>query len=157
MIVRSGKSATTPTERGVAGAAAQADAPRGRQSIAPRANAATVARSAPSSKRVLLGFTDLRDRTDEREIDQVSKWLLTFALGLIVLGSIFAMLHWFNVLPPLPASANLTPNGYVISRMIPNMGLGSTMVQRENFLVVSSLAKTHVAVSPKMGPNSSLT
>jgi hypothetical protein len=39
------------------------------------------------------------------ETDYVSGWILTWAIGMIVLGTAFAVLDWCDLLPPLPAAA----------------------------------------------------
>jgi hypothetical protein len=45
--------------------------------------------------------------TDKRDIgrDHVSAWILRLAVGMIVLGLVFAVLDRFELLPPLPAAA----------------------------------------------------
>jgi hypothetical protein len=50
---------------------------------------------------------------DERQIgierdetDYVSGWILNLAIGMIVLGTAFAVLDWCDLLPPLPATAD---------------------------------------------------
>jgi hypothetical protein len=39
------------------------------------------------------------------ETDYVSGWILTLAIGMIVLGTVFAVLDLCDLLPPLPAAA----------------------------------------------------
>jgi hypothetical protein len=39
------------------------------------------------------------------ETDYVSGWLLTLAIGMIVLGTVFAVLDWCDLLPSLPGAA----------------------------------------------------
>jgi hypothetical protein len=39
------------------------------------------------------------------ETDYVSGWILSLAIGMIVLGTVFAVLDWCDLLPPLPAAA----------------------------------------------------
>jgi len=39
------------------------------------------------------------------ETDYVSAWILALAVGMIVLGTMFAVLDWCDLLPPLPAAA----------------------------------------------------
>jgi hypothetical protein len=46
---------------------------------------------------------------DQREIgldemDHVSAWILRLAVGMMVLGAVFATLDWYELLPPSPAS-----------------------------------------------------
>jgi hypothetical protein len=48
-------------------------------------------------------------RFDQREIgldemDHVSAWILRLAVGMMVLGAVFATLDWYELLPPSPAS-----------------------------------------------------
>ena len=38
------------------------------------------------------------------ETDYVSGWILSLAIGMIVLGTVFAVLDWCDLLPPLPAA-----------------------------------------------------
>jgi hypothetical protein len=53
-----------------------------------------------------MEFTDERDRGLERdETDYVSEWILSLAIGMIVLGTAFAVLDWCDLLPPLPTAA----------------------------------------------------
>jgi hypothetical protein len=51
-----------------------------------------------------MRFTDRRD-IDLDEIDHVSAWLLRLAVGMMVLGAVFAVLDRVHLLPPLPAVA----------------------------------------------------
>jgi hypothetical protein len=39
------------------------------------------------------------------ETDYVSGWILSLAIGMIVLGTVFAVLDWCDLLPRLPAAA----------------------------------------------------
>jgi hypothetical protein len=39
------------------------------------------------------------------ETDYVSAWILAVAIGMIVLGTVFAVLDRYDLLPPLPAAA----------------------------------------------------
>jgi len=39
------------------------------------------------------------------ETDYVSGWILALAMGMIVLGTVFAVLDGYDLLPPLPAAA----------------------------------------------------
>ena len=39
------------------------------------------------------------------EMDYVSRWILSLAIGMIVLGTVFAVLDLYDLLPPLPAAA----------------------------------------------------
>jgi hypothetical protein len=53
-----------------------------------------------------MEFTDERDIGLERdETDYVSAWILALAVGMIVLGTVFAVLDLCDLLPPLPAAA----------------------------------------------------
>jgi hypothetical protein len=45
-----------------------------------------------------MGSTDKRD-IDLGEFDHVSAWILRLAVGMIVLGSVFAVLDWYHLLP----------------------------------------------------------
>jgi hypothetical protein len=52
-------------------------------------------------------------RLDQREIgldemDHVSAWILRLAVGMMVLGAVFATLDWYELLPSLPAVAGLS-------------------------------------------------
>jgi hypothetical protein len=40
------------------------------------------------------------------ETDYVSAWILAVAIGMIVLGTVFAVLDRYDLLPPLPAVAD---------------------------------------------------
>jgi hypothetical protein len=51
-----------------------------------------------------MGFTDQRD-SDLDKIDYVSAWILRLAIGMMVLGAVFAVLDRYHLLPPLPAAA----------------------------------------------------
>jgi hypothetical protein len=51
-----------------------------------------------------MGFTDQRD-SDLDEIDYVSAWILRLAVGMMVLGAMFAVLDRYHLLPPPPAAA----------------------------------------------------
>jgi hypothetical protein len=54
-----------------------------------------------------MEFTDERDIGIERdETDYVSAWILALAIGMIVLGTAFAVLDRYDLLPPLPAAAD---------------------------------------------------
>jgi hypothetical protein len=46
-----------------------------------------------------MGSTDKRDIGLD-EFDHVSAWILRLAVGMIVLGSVFAVLDWYHLLPP---------------------------------------------------------
>jgi hypothetical protein len=39
------------------------------------------------------------------ETDYVSGWILALAIGMIVVGTVFAVLDWCDLLPSLPAAA----------------------------------------------------
>jgi hypothetical protein len=39
------------------------------------------------------------------ETDYVSGWILSLAIGMIVLGTLFAVLDWCDLLPALPGAA----------------------------------------------------
>ena len=43
---------------------------------------------------------------DQDDTDSVTTWILTLAIGMIVLGTVFAVLDWCDLLPPLPAAAD---------------------------------------------------
>ena len=61
---------------------------------------------ATSHRTQVMEFTDERDIGIERgETDYVSAWILALAVGMIVLGTVFAVLDWCDLLPPLPAAA----------------------------------------------------
>ena len=49
-----------------------------------------------------MDFTD--ERESSLEIDKVSRWILTLAAGMVVLGAAFAVLDWYGILPQLPAA-----------------------------------------------------
>jgi hypothetical protein len=51
-----------------------------------------------------MGFTDQRDSGLD-EIDFVSAWILRLAIGMIVLGALFAVLDRCQLLPSLPGAA----------------------------------------------------
>jgi hypothetical protein len=51
-----------------------------------------------------MRFIDRRD-IDLDEIDYVSAWLLRLAVGMMVLGAVFAVLDRVHLLPRLPAEA----------------------------------------------------
>jgi hypothetical protein len=51
-----------------------------------------------------MRFTDRRDSGLD-EIDYVSAWILRLAIGLIVVGALFAVLDRYQLLPPLPIAA----------------------------------------------------
>jgi hypothetical protein len=44
------------------------------------------------------------ERENSLEIDKVSRWILTLAAGMVVLGAAFAVLDWYGLLPQLPAA-----------------------------------------------------
>jgi len=48
-----------------------------------------------------MGFTDQGD-TSLHEIDYVSAWILRLAIGMMVLGVVFAVLDRYQLLPQLP-------------------------------------------------------
>ena len=50
-----------------------------------------------------MGFTDQSDSGID-EIDYVSAWILRLAIGMMVLGAVFATLDWYHLLPELPAA-----------------------------------------------------
>ena len=50
------------------------------------------------------------------ETDNVSRWILTLAAGMIVLGTAFAVLDWFGLLPQVPAAAVVAASGYDAGR-----------------------------------------
>jgi hypothetical protein len=50
-----------------------------------------------------MGFTDQRDSGLD-EIDYVSAWIMRLAIGMMVLGALFAVLDRYQLLPPLPAA-----------------------------------------------------
>jgi len=58
-----------------------------------------------------MGFTDQRDSGLD-EIDYVSAWILRLAIGMIVLGIVFAALDRYQLLPPLPAEAAVATPGH---------------------------------------------
>ena len=43
---------------------------------------------------------------DQDDTDSVTTWILTLAIGMIVLGTVFAVLDWCDLLPPPPAAAD---------------------------------------------------
>lgn len=49
-----------------------------------------------------MEFTD--ERESSRATDKVSRWIMTLAVGMIVLGTAFAVLDWYDLLPPVPAA-----------------------------------------------------
>jgi hypothetical protein len=56
----------------------------------------------------IMGFTDQRDIGLD-EIDYVSAWILRLAIGMMVLGSVFAVLDRYELLPqPLPEQPQLS-------------------------------------------------
>ena len=44
------------------------------------------------------------ERESSLEADKVSRWILTLAVGMIVLGTAFAVLDWYDLLPPVPTA-----------------------------------------------------
>ena len=54
-----------------------------------------------------MGITDQRD-TSLDEIDYVSAWILRLAVGMMVLGVVFAVLDRFELLPQLPEPPQLS-------------------------------------------------
>ena len=42
---------------------------------------------------------------DQDQTDSVTTWILTLAVAMIVLGTVFAVLDWCDLLPRLPAAA----------------------------------------------------
>jgi hypothetical protein len=55
-----------------------------------------------------MGFTDQRDSGLD-EIDYVSAWILRIAIGMMVLGVVFAVLDRYELLPqPLPEPPQLS-------------------------------------------------
>jgi hypothetical protein len=70
-------------------------------------NVASLAAKSPPSNVIgdtFMGITDQRDIGLD-EIDYVSAWILRLAIGMMVLGAVFAALDWCHLLPPLPAAA----------------------------------------------------
>jgi hypothetical protein len=53
-----------------------------------------------------LTFMDLEDRNGHAAPDHVSRFIRALAVGMIVLGTAFAVLDWYDLLPPLPAAAD---------------------------------------------------
>jgi hypothetical protein len=53
-----------------------------------------------------MGFSDESDIGLD-EIDYVSAWILRLAIGMIVVGAVFATLDWCHLLPSLPAAATV--------------------------------------------------
>jgi len=51
-----------------------------------------------------MGFSDESDIGLD-DIDYVSAWILRLAIGMIVVGAVFATLDWCHLLPSLPAAA----------------------------------------------------
>jgi hypothetical protein len=52
-----------------------------------------------------MQFTGQREISlDQDETDSVTTWILTLAVAMIVLGTVFAVLDWCDLLPPLPAA-----------------------------------------------------
>ena len=52
-----------------------------------------------------MDYSDQRNvRLDERETDRVSQWLLRVAISMIVLGTVFALLDWYDLLPSVAAA-----------------------------------------------------
>jgi hypothetical protein len=51
------------------------------------------------------------ERESSLETDKVSRWILTLAAGMIVLGTAFAVLDWYGLLPQLPAATGAHANG----------------------------------------------
>jgi len=49
-----------------------------------------------------MEFTD--ERESSFETDNVSRWILTLAACMIVLGAVFAVLDWYGLLPRVPAA-----------------------------------------------------
>jgi hypothetical protein len=64
---------------------------------------ATVEREQRST---FMGFTDESDIGVD-EIDHVSAWILRLAIGMIVLGVVFAVLDRYELLPQLPEPPQL--------------------------------------------------
>jgi hypothetical protein len=54
-----------------------------------------------------MGFIDQRDSGLD-EIDYVSTWILRLAIGMMVLGVVFAALDRWQLLPPLPGATAVT-------------------------------------------------
>jgi hypothetical protein len=52
------------------------------------------------------------ERANGLETDNVSRWILTLAAGMIVLGTAFAVLDWFDLVPPVRAAAVVAASGY---------------------------------------------
>jgi hypothetical protein len=54
-----------------------------------------------------MGFTDQRDSGLD-EIDYVSAWILRLAIGMMVLGALFAVLDRYELFPHLPEPPQLS-------------------------------------------------
>jgi hypothetical protein len=54
-----------------------------------------------------MGFTDESDSSLD-EIDYVSVWILRLAIGMMVLGVVFAVLDRYELLPHLPEPPQLS-------------------------------------------------
>jgi hypothetical protein len=53
-----------------------------------------------------MQFTGQREiKFDQDETDSLTNWILGLAIGMIVLGTAFAVLDWCDLLPPLPTAA----------------------------------------------------
>jgi len=50
-----------------------------------------------------MGFTDQSDSGID-EIDYVSAWILRLAIGMIVVGAVFATLDWYQLIPSFPVA-----------------------------------------------------
>jgi hypothetical protein len=61
------------------------------------------------------------------EIDRVSGWILSLAIGMIVLGTVFAVLDRYDLLPPLPAAADSRSTHATVMDGMSNSG-GSSVV-----------------------------
>jgi hypothetical protein len=58
------------------------------------------------TEETFMGFSDESDIGLD-EIDYVSAWILRLAIGMIVVGAVFATLDWYHLLPSLPAAATV--------------------------------------------------
>jgi hypothetical protein len=55
-----------------------------------------------------MEFTE--ERENSLEIDEVSRWILTLAAGMIVLGAAFAALDWYGLFPTTAVAHGSTAN-----------------------------------------------
>jgi hypothetical protein len=61
-----------------------------------------------------MEFTD--ERESSLETDKVSRWILTLAACMIVLGTAFAVLDWYGLIPPLPAAADASSTHATVTK-----------------------------------------